>query len=81
MKFNGHRWKCDPKVDEFHKRLDCAGARSEQGKILKCGHDPEKTTGPLGMYHCPECGEMVLAGAPHPDYSLLGDCNEVKQGA
>lgn len=25
----------------------------------------------MGMYHCPECGEMVLAGLPHPDYSVL----------
>jgi hypothetical protein len=25
----------------------------------------------MGMYHCPECGEMVLAGVAHPDYSLL----------
>jgi hypothetical protein len=20
---------------------------------------------PIGMFHCPECGEMVLAGLPH----------------
>lgn len=26
---------------------------------------------PIGMFHCPECGEMVVAGAPHPDYSIL----------
>jgi hypothetical protein len=25
------------------------------------------------MYHCPECGEMVLAGVAHPDYSILED--------
>jgi hypothetical protein len=24
---------------------------------------------PLGMYHCPYCGSMVVAGAPHPDYT------------
>jgi hypothetical protein len=23
---------------------------------------------PLGMYHCPYCGTMVIAGLPHPDY-------------
>lgn len=22
------------------------------------------------MHHCPVCGEMVIAGMPHPDYSL-----------
>jgi hypothetical protein len=23
------------------------------------------------MFHCPECGEMVIAGMAHPDYSLI----------
>lgn len=23
---------------------------------------------PIGMYHCPYCGEMVVAGLPHPDF-------------
>lgn len=33
----------------------------------KCSEDPVKLTGqPIGMYHCPECGTMVLAGLPHP---------------
>lgn len=31
-----------------------------------CSHNPEKTAGAIGMYHCPECGAMVLAGYPHP---------------
>ena len=36
----------------------------------KCGHDPREMAGqPIGMFHCPECGEMVIAGMPHPDYS------------
>ncbi|MGH7474178.1 MAG: hypothetical protein ACREJW_09565 [Candidatus Methylomirabilales bacterium] len=26
-------------------------------------------TGPIGMFHCPECGQMVLAGMDHLDYS------------
>lgn len=38
----------------------------------KCNYDPSQLKGVLiGMFHCPECGEMVLAGCPHPDYSLL----------
>lgn len=42
-----------------------------------CKYDPmEMKDAPIGMYHCPECGEMVLAGAPHPDYSLLEDDDE-----
>jgi hypothetical protein len=40
--------------------------------ITKCAHDPREMNGqPIGMYHCPECGEMVIAGYPHPDYDSL----------
>jgi hypothetical protein len=35
---------------------------------MKCTHDPIKTKGAIGMYHCPECGEMVVAGIEHPNY-------------
>lgn len=35
---------------------------------MKCSHNPKETTGPIGMYHCPDCGDMVLAGMEHPDY-------------
>lgn len=32
-----------------------------------CAEKPEKLQGaPIGMYHCPDCGAMVLAGLPHP---------------
>lgn len=35
-----------------------------------CTYDPRKLKDlPMGMFHCPECGEMVLAGVEHPDYS------------
>lgn len=38
----------------------------------KCSYDPMPLKGqPIGMFHCPECGEMILAGMPHVDYSLL----------
>jgi hypothetical protein len=37
-----------------------------------CPYDPRELAGaPIGMFHCPECGEMVLAGCPHPDYANL----------
>lgn len=26
---------------------------------------------PIGMYHCPDCGAMVLAGIEHPDLCAL----------
>jgi len=35
--------------------------------LVSCPHDPKETFGPIGMYHCPDCGAMVLAGYPHPD--------------
>jgi len=39
---------------------------------MKCSYDPVKLKGePIGMLHCPECGEMVLAGIPHPDYDAI----------
>lgn len=35
---------------------------------------------PMGMFHCPWCGEMVLAGIEHPDYGLLDwDEDEYKE--
>ena len=31
-----------------------------------CPHDPRALAGkPIGMYHCPDCGDMVIAGLPH----------------
>lgn len=24
---------------------------------------------PIGMYHCPHCGDMVVAAIPHPDFA------------
>jgi hypothetical protein len=40
-----------------------------------CAERPEVLKGvPLGMYHCPDCGTMVLAGVEHP--SLCAACIE-----
>lgn len=47
---------------------------SEAEKPTRCTYDPSGLIGvPLGMFHCPECGEVVIAGMPHPDYSLLDE--------
>ena len=41
---------------------------------LTCKFDPKTYADqPIGMFHCPECGEMVVAGIEHPDYSLLNE--------
>lgn len=38
----------------------------------KCPYEPERDDGvSIGMYHCPICGEMVLAGMTHPRYSNM----------
>ncbi len=37
-----------------------------------CAEEPELLAGaPIGMYHCPDCGAMVVAGFPHPPLCLL----------
>lgn len=39
--------------------------------MTKCTFDPTPLRGlPLGMFHCPECGGMILAGMEHPDENL-----------
>ena len=50
---------------------------------MTCSHDPrEQAPCPSGMYHCPECGDMVLAGVSHPpadpfeDPQLVALCEE-----
>lgn len=33
----------------------------------QCPFEPEHMIGvPIGMFHCEVCGEMVVAGFPHP---------------
>lgn len=42
---------------------------NEAGEPCPWPWEPQQLTGvPLGMYHCPYCGAMVLAGVTHPDY-------------
>lgn len=50
----------------FHKSI----LEEEVKAMQECTHDPKETKGPIGMYHCPECGEMVLAGVEHPPNTL-----------
>lgn len=43
---------------------------NEMGERCPWPWDPQQLKGaPLGQYHCPYCGAMVLAGAEHIDYA------------
>jgi len=50
--------------------------RALDGRVrLPCPEDPLMLkSAPLGMYHCPVCGEMQVAGLPHgvPDEDYEG---------
>ena len=37
---------------------------------MKCDFDPVQVKGSIGMFHCPECGEMIMSGEQHPDYDI-----------
>lgn len=37
-----------------------------------CDEKPERwVNAPLGMYHCPDCGAMLVAGMQHPELCRL----------
>lgn len=43
---------------------------NELGEECPWPWDPQQLVGrPLGQYHCPYCGAMVMAGIPHLDYA------------
>jgi len=47
----------------------CGRCYAEAVEIFpaNCAEKPEALAGqPLGQYHCPDCGAMVMAGIPHP---------------
>jgi hypothetical protein len=57
-------WKCMEWATRLTRSVQVGEHKHE------CPHDPRTMAGkPIGMYHCPECGDMVLAGLPHPTES------------
>jgi hypothetical protein len=55
-------------------RPDLNPPRTQTGNVCPWPWEPQQLTGvPLGQYHCGYCGEMVVAGVPHPDYGNSGD--------
>ena len=46
----------------------CTRCYDEVNELFEplCAEKPERLAGmPLGQYHCPDCGAMVVAGVPH----------------
>lgn len=57
-------------LGDISKRDDVTGPRNELGEECPWPWDPQQLAGaPIGQYHCPFCGAMVMAGLPHLDYS------------
>jgi hypothetical protein len=58
---------------------------NEDGEPCPFPFDPPQLYGqPIGQYHCPYCGAMVLAGMPHLDYAAVewdGHALTLKEGA
>lgn len=51
-------------------RDDIKGPCNELGEPCPWPWEPQQLKGaPIGMYHCPYCGAMVLAGMLHLDYA------------
>lgn len=49
---------------------DIQGPLTTEGEECPWPWEPIQLKGaPMGQYHCKYCGEMVLAGAHHVDYS------------
>ena len=57
-------------MDEGYPRGPICGRCYEEIDTLypaNCNEKPELLIGqPIGQYHCPDCGAMVLAGVKHP---------------
>lgn len=53
---------------------DIIGPLNENGDPCPWPWDPPQLAGaPLGQYHCPYCGAMVMAGVDHIDYKTDGE--------
>lgn len=60
---------CDARKQAWDIQRAALPLSTDMPKVIPttCTYDPKTAKGaPLGMYHCPLCGEMVLAGAEHP---------------
>jgi len=70
-------WDIEP-IDaielDLSERTDITAPLNESGERCPWPWDPQQLGGaPIGQYHCPYCGAMVLAGVPHIDYREEGE--------
>jgi hypothetical protein len=69
----GTRWcdiaPADAAGLDLSVRTDIEAPLNEAGERCPWPWEPQQLIGaPMGQYHCPYCGAMVLAGLPHLDY-------------
>ncbi|MFA7264942.1 MAG: hypothetical protein WC054_01405 [Candidatus Nanopelagicales bacterium] len=59
----------DARDIDCSERPDLSPPLDSEGKPCPWPWEPQQLVGvPMGQYHCPYCGEMVLAGVRHLDY-------------
>lgn len=75
MGISGHdmRWTeiqpKDAKEINLSERLDIEAPLNENGERCPWPWEPQQLKDmPIGQYHCPYCGAMVIAGVEHLDY-------------
>lgn len=65
---------------DLRTRLDITAPLNEVGERCPWPWDPEQLRGaPMGQYHCPYCGAMVLAGIEHLDYIAETDPHDQRR--
>jgi hypothetical protein len=70
--------KCADDLEALRAQHVCCRCYAETEVFpANCAEKPEDLRGqPIGMYHCPNCGAMVVAGVAHGP--LCGPCLERK---
>jgi hypothetical protein len=55
--------------------------RNDEGEVCPWPWEPQQLVGvPMGQYHCPYCGAMVVAGVAHLDYGPDGNGPDPQEG-
>lgn len=71
------------RLDTELRRIDAMSGEELSALIHgdECPYPAEHLVGlPLGMFHCPLCGEMILAGALHTRSTDLTDLDPPEDG-